>query len=65
MIKYSVQIKKTVIKNNSNGNAASYQQDQENKEMAFCANCGEKMDDGVKFCPKCGIPAGGGGRLLS
>jgi RNA polymerase subunit RPABC4/transcription elongation factor Spt4 len=27
--------------------------------MAFCANCGTKMDDGVKFCPSCGTPAGG------
>jgi RNA polymerase subunit RPABC4/transcription elongation factor Spt4 len=27
--------------------------------MAFCANCGTKMDDGVKFCPSCGTPARG------
>jgi hypothetical protein len=27
--------------------------------MAFCANCGTKMDDGVKFCPSCGTAAGG------
>jgi hypothetical protein len=29
--------------------------------MAFCANCGTKMDDGVKFCPSCGTRAAGGG----
>ena len=22
--------------------------------MAFCKNCGEKLEDGTKFCPKCG-----------
>ena len=22
--------------------------------MAFCGNCGKKMEDGVKFCPSCG-----------
>jgi len=22
--------------------------------MAFCSNCGEKIDDGVKFCSRCG-----------
>lgn len=22
--------------------------------MAFCSNCGTKVEDGVKFCPKCG-----------
>jgi tetratricopeptide (TPR) repeat protein len=22
--------------------------------MAFCTNCGNKMDDGAKFCPSCG-----------
>lgn len=22
--------------------------------MAFCGNCGAKVDDGVKFCPSCG-----------
>lgn len=22
--------------------------------MAFCSNCGEKLNDGAKFCPKCG-----------
>lgn len=25
--------------------------------MAFCANCGISLDDGTKFCPKCGNPA--------
>ena len=24
--------------------------------MAFCKNCGTKLDDGAKFCPKCGNP---------
>jgi RNA polymerase subunit RPABC4/transcription elongation factor Spt4 len=27
--------------------------------MAFCVNCGTKMEDGAKFCPSCGTPAGG------
>jgi predicted RNA-binding Zn-ribbon protein involved in translation (DUF1610 family) len=27
--------------------------------MAFCSNCGTKMEDGAKFCPSCGTPAGG------
>jgi RNA polymerase subunit RPABC4/transcription elongation factor Spt4 len=27
--------------------------------MAFCANCGKEMGDGVKFCPSCGTQAGG------
>ena len=22
--------------------------------MAFCSNCGEKLNDGAKFCPECG-----------
>ena len=22
--------------------------------MAFCSNCGTKLNDGTKFCPKCG-----------
>lgn len=26
--------------------------------MAFCANCGETLPDGVVFCPKCGAQAG-------
>ncbi|MDR0818680.1 MAG: zinc-ribbon domain-containing protein [Oscillospiraceae bacterium] len=26
--------------------------------MAFCSNCGTQIDDGVKFCPSCGQPAG-------
>jgi uncharacterized protein (TIGR00266 family) len=25
--------------------------------MAFCGNCGNQMQDGVKFCPSCGSPA--------
>jgi len=24
--------------------------------MAYCKNCGTKLDDGAKFCPKCGNP---------
>jgi len=24
--------------------------------MAYCKNCGTKLDDGAKFCPKCGTP---------
>jgi RNA polymerase subunit RPABC4/transcription elongation factor Spt4 len=27
--------------------------------MAFCANCGTKLEDGARFCPSCGTPAGG------
>jgi len=27
--------------------------------MAYCKNCGNKLDDGVKFCPKCGNPIEG------
>ena len=27
--------------------------------MAFCKNCGNKLEDGTKFCPKCGNPTGG------
>jgi uncharacterized membrane protein YhaH (DUF805 family) len=27
--------------------------------MAFCANCGTKLDEGAKFCLQCGTPAGG------
>ena len=26
--------------------------------MAFCVNCGTKIEDGTKFCPGCGTPAG-------
>ncbi|GHV85672.1 hypothetical protein AGMMS50230_12800 [Spirochaetia bacterium] len=26
--------------------------------MAFCIHCGKEMNDGVKFCPSCGKPAG-------
>lgn len=25
--------------------------------MTFCSNCGYQMQDGAKFCPKCGSPA--------
>lgn len=24
--------------------------------MAFCGNCGQKVEEGVKFCPACGTP---------
>ena len=27
--------------------------------MAYCKNCGTKLDDGAKFCPKCGNPIEG------
>lgn len=27
--------------------------------MAFCSNCGEKLNDGAKFCHGCGGPVGG------
>ena len=27
--------------------------------MAFCKNCGNKLEDGAKFCPKCGNPTNG------
>ncbi|GHU77139.1 hypothetical protein FACS189461_5380 [Spirochaetia bacterium] len=26
--------------------------------MAFCANCGTKLEEGVKFCPGCGFQVG-------
>lgn len=26
--------------------------------MAFCRNCGTELNDGAKFCPFCGAPAG-------
>lgn len=25
--------------------------------MSYCSKCGTKIEDGVKFCPSCGIPA--------
>jgi len=25
--------------------------------MAFCSNCGSRIEDGAKFCPECGTPA--------
>ncbi len=27
--------------------------------MAFCSNCGNQVNDGIKFCPKCGQAVGG------
>jgi len=27
--------------------------------MAYCKNCGSKLEDGAKFCPKCGNPIEG------
>ena len=27
--------------------------------MAFCGKCGTKLEDGVKFCPTCGLAADG------
>ena len=27
--------------------------------MAFCVNCGNKLEDGFKFCPICGTPTDG------
>jgi len=27
--------------------------------MAFCAKCGNKMEDGLKFCPSCGASVAG------
>jgi RNA polymerase subunit RPABC4/transcription elongation factor Spt4 len=32
--------------------------------MAFCSNCGTQLQDGVKFCPSCGILAGGAAPAL-
>jgi RNA polymerase subunit RPABC4/transcription elongation factor Spt4 len=29
--------------------------------MAFCINCGTKIEDGVKFCPGCGTQVGAAG----
>ena len=28
--------------------------------MAFCGNCGTQLNDGAKFCPRCGQTVGGG-----
>ena len=25
--------------------------------MTFCAKCGKKLNEGAKFCPRCGAPA--------
>jgi uncharacterized membrane protein len=30
----------------------------EGNTMAFCGKCGTQLQDGVKFCPACGSPAG-------
>ena len=27
--------------------------------MSFCVNCGTRLQEGMRFCPKCGTPAGG------
>jgi tellurium resistance protein TerD len=27
--------------------------------MAFCSECGAKLEDAVKFCPECGVPRQG------
>ncbi len=27
--------------------------------MAYCGNCGNKLEDGENFCPKCGTPTNG------
>ena len=29
-------------------------------KMAFCSNCGNKLEDGARFCPRCGAPIGVG-----
>lgn len=29
---------------------------EENKYMAFCSNCGERIEEGANFCNKCGKP---------
>ena len=29
------------------------------KKMAFCANCGTKIEEGIKFCPGCGKAVSG------
>ena len=31
--------------------------------MAFCSNCGNKLREGAKFCPKCGTPSDSGTNL--
>lgn len=33
--------------------------------MAFCKNCGAQLEDGAKFCPNCGTPAGATGGTTS
>lgn len=32
--------------------------------MAFCGNCGTQLNDGAKFCPKCGKAVGGDASIL-
>lgn len=32
--------------------------------MAFCGNCGTQLNDGVKFCPKCGHPTKNAGEVM-
>ena len=27
--------------------------------MPFCSNCGQRLAEGVKFCPECGAAVGG------
>ena len=29
--------------------------------MAYCSNCGQEVQDGVKFCNNCGAPVNGDG----
>ena len=31
--------------------------------MAFCSNCGKRLEDGTKFCPECGTPMGAGQQM--
>jgi hypothetical protein len=33
--------------------------------MGFCSKCGEKLEEGVKFCPKCGFQTGSADLLNS
>ncbi|RHT24636.1 zinc-ribbon domain-containing protein [Clostridium sp. AM33-3] len=33
--------------------------------MVFCAKCGKKLNEGARFCPRCGTPVGEqGARVL-
>lgn len=29
--------------------------------MVFCAKCGKKLNEGARFCPRCGTPVGAQG----